>query len=132
MQRSCDELKRIVGVERWSEREARVVVRAWGRSGRALGSFAREHGISAQRLSWWARRLKGAEDSRRAKEPKGRPRARAGLELVPAVVVGGDGVRDAMVVVRMPDGIEIELRDAERASATEVARLVAELRRSCS
>ncbi len=133
MQRSSDELKDVVGVARWSEKEARVVVEAWRRSGRALSTFAREHGISVERLGWWSRKLVGPKGSRdRKQRERNDGYGYAPIEFVPAVLAGDSGVRDAVVVVRLPDGIEIELHDAARASAVEVAQLVAELRRSAS
>lgn len=130
----ADELQRIAGVERWSERDAGVALRAWRRSGRELEEFARDHGLASHRLRWWKQKLGLAEQSlagRRSGTKRGVESASRGLELVPAVIVGGGG-GDAVVVVRLPDGIEIELRDAEHTSASEVARLVAELRRSGS
>jgi hypothetical protein len=134
MQRSSDELKDVVGVARWSEKEARVVVEAWRRSGRALSTFAREHGISVERLGWWSRKLVRPKESRdRKQRERNDGYGHAPIEFVPAVLVGDSGVRDAVVVVvRLPDGIEVELHDAARASAVEVAQLVAELRRSAS
>lgn len=131
MQRAHDELSEIVRVERWSEREARVVVAAWRGSGMSLSGFAREHGLSAERLGWWSRRLKESKASKRAMQSE-RVADQVPLQLVPAVLVGADVQREAVVVVRLPDGIEIELLDAQRASVVEVARLVAELRRSAS
>lgn len=134
MQRARDELSEIVGVERWSEHEARVVVEAWRRSGMSLSGFAREQGISVERLGWWSRRLAETKESKRARSVKESERLadHGPLQLVPAVLIGTDTQREAMVVVRLPDGIEIELRDAKHASVVEVARLVAELRRSAS
>jgi len=40
----------------WRERDARVVVEAWRRSGENLSQFARHYGIAPQRLvRWWSR-----------------------------------------------------------------------------
>lgn len=122
------ELSEIAGLKRWTEREARVALRAWRRSGSSLQAFAREHGISAQRLRWWSQRSRVA--TTRSKTESNEGVSHESAEFVRAVVVGHAMQVDVPVVVRLPDGIEIELRDAERASAVEVARLVAELRRT--
>ena len=42
---------------RWSEDDGRAALDAWRRSGLGARSFAREHGISEQRLYWWRDRL---------------------------------------------------------------------------
>lgn len=42
---------------RWSREEAQEALEAWNRSGESLAAFARRHGVVAQRLSWWRKRL---------------------------------------------------------------------------
>jgi hypothetical protein len=46
---------------RWTERDAREVLAALARSGKAVSVFAAEHRIDAQRVYLWRRRLGGAE-----------------------------------------------------------------------
>ncbi len=118
----------IAGIERWTEREARTALRAWRRSGESLQAFAREHGISPHRLRWWSQRSRVAKARSTRQAAEAAPRE--AVEFVRAVVVGRAMQGEASVLVRLPDGIEIELRDAEQASAVEIARLVAELRRA--
>jgi transposase-like protein len=54
---------RIVERGYWSEREGRVVVEAWERSGQTMAAFARRHDVAAKRLARWVRRLQEAEQS---------------------------------------------------------------------
>lgn len=89
------ELARLVGKRRWSESEARVLVKAWRRSGKELSEFARENGVNAQRLHrWWARVQVRAKSK--------------GVRFHPVRVVGGDGA-----------GIEVVLLDGRRVRVGE-------------
>jgi hypothetical protein len=45
---------------RWTERDARIALAALERSGKPVSPFAAEHGLDAQRLYAWRRRLGGA------------------------------------------------------------------------
>jgi hypothetical protein len=53
-------------------------------------------------------------------------------KLVPAVVtVGAHGhIEGPAIIVRLPDGIEVELRDVAHIEPEEIGRLVAEIRRA--
>jgi hypothetical protein len=46
---------------RWTEQDARGVLAALHRSGKAVRVFAAEHGLDPQRVYLWRRRLGGAE-----------------------------------------------------------------------
>jgi len=131
MSGSSPGLKELVGVARWTEREARTALRAWLRSGQALQTFAREQGLSSWRLRWWSQKLGVVKDSRGTKQAAVGGRSER-LEFVPAVLIGANARTSgvAAVVVRLPDGIEIEFHDEERTSAEALGRLVAELRRA--
>jgi transposase-like protein len=41
----------------WTVEDAREMEEAWKRSGETVGGFARRHGVGAERLRWWLRRL---------------------------------------------------------------------------
>lgn len=43
--------------ERWTIEDARRMAEAWRRSGEKVGTFARRHGVGAERVRWWLRRL---------------------------------------------------------------------------
>ena len=46
---------------RWTEADARIVLEALARSGQSVREFAEEHGIDAQRLYLWRRRVAGGD-----------------------------------------------------------------------
>lgn len=96
--------------ERWDEDEARRALDECERSGKSVHAFASEHGITAQRLYYWRKRLAdpvvGAE----------------ALSLVPAQITGNHG--SGCCAVRLPSGLAIEVVDA---SPSWVAALVREL-----
>ena len=101
--------------KRWTEDEARAALDAWKLSGLGAHAFARQHGITPQRLYWWRERVA----------------ARPLVSLVPGEIV--DGKRDdqgererAHVVIRVGEAT-IEIADA---GVTWVAKLVRELARS--
>jgi hypothetical protein len=43
----------------WSEHEARGVLSACRKSGLSIKQFARERGLTAQRIRWWKNKLEG-------------------------------------------------------------------------
>lgn len=110
-------------MERWTVDEAQVVLDRWHASGKSARAYGREHGIDPQRLCFWHRKLR--KGTRRGRKRPGRAIAR----LVPAVVrvEHGPGGEHA-VVVRLPDGVSIEV-DAAHVLAEWVAALVGELGR---
>src|SRR5262245_63791461 len=103
----------LAAARRWTEADARLLMREWKRSGLRLWTFARERGITPQRLAWWHQRL----------ERRARPTSK--VSLVPARVVASTGSDAAVgVVVQLPNGIAIDLGGA---SASFVASLVRDL-----
>src|ERR1700679_412056 len=83
---------------RWTEQDGRHALAALQRSGKTVGVFAAEHGIDAQRLYSWRRRLGGAERTT-FQELIVRPTARVS-------VTGGDApfelVLASGIVIRVP------------------------------
>lgn len=131
--------KRSAGKPRWSESDARLVVEAWRESGKPIETFAREHDVPAWRLRWWAPRLEAGGATTSVRSASARPKKRVKVKrseaeqrLLPVVVSDGRGRAGAALVVRLPDGIEVELRDVAELQPEEVGRLVAALRRSGS
>jgi len=134
MSRSSNEkkkLKHLAGKRRWDQVDGRFVVNAWRDSGLPMETFAREHGFGGWRLRWWASRFEGmvlaeAERSSSAGHEQG---------LVPMVAVGTGTsspghIVGAAIILRLPDGIEVELRDVARVEPEEIGRLVGEVRRA--
>lgn len=94
---------------RWTEDDAHSALDAWKRSGLGAHRFAREHGISAQRLYWWRDRLA----------------ARPLVSLVPGKIVdAAEDVRSGAHVVIRTGVTTLEITGA---SAEWIARLVREL-----
>ncbi len=79
----------------------------------SLAAFSRQHGIAPPRLYWWKTRLATS--------------ALRSLSLIPATVVELDAETTAAMVVRLPNGISIEIATG---SPMVVAALVAELTRT--
>jgi hypothetical protein len=96
----------------WNEEQAREVLEEWKRSGETLAVFSRKRGLVPERLYIWRKRF--------AAERSAPTRA---LSLVPATVVS----TDPDVIVRLRDGVVIEIADA---SPRWVAAMVTELTRS--
>ena len=44
--------------KRWTEADARRELSRQERSGLSMSAYARKHGLSNQRLSWWRKRLR--------------------------------------------------------------------------
>jgi hypothetical protein len=124
--------KRLADKRRWSKAEAREVVAAWQMSGQRVQTFAREQGLPVWRLRYWAPLLDMASESRRSSKARATSKPRPELRFVPAVITGeGYGLGPA-VVIRLPDGIAVELHAAHRTGAHEIGELVARLRGAAS
>jgi transposase-like protein len=103
---------------RWSEEDARRVLAAWRESGDSAYAFAREHGLNAQRLGWWSKRLGDWEP---ADEVDGFVRA-------DVIATPRSTPSSAPVVVHASSGVVIEV-EPTRVDATWLAALLLELDR---
>lgn len=95
---------------RWTEDDARRVLAAWRASGDSAYGFARDHGLNAQRLSWWSKRLGEWEH------------ADVAAGFAPADVTGAPMATGAAVVVHVA-GVVIEA-EANHVDARWLATLV--------
>ena len=82
----------------WTEVEARAVLAALAKSGLPLERFARDRGITPQRVYWWKKKL--AEKP----EPK-----RGGLALLPVSVAAAETKRGEPVTVLLRSGHMIKV-----------------------
>lgn len=98
----------------WNERTATRVLAAWRESAMSLSAFARASGMSAQRLSWWRKRLETSAPIAPMVAPT----------FIPAAVSGS-----ARVTLRLPGGVEVE-GDVASIPTEWVAALVQTLGRS--
>ena len=104
---------------RWSTDEARRILDEWATSDETLHAFAKGRGLVPQRLWWWQKRLGG----------KRRPRGAgsAAIATVPAflpVTVRAVEPESILATVETADGLRVELRVLDGASASWVASLV--------
>ena len=111
------------GWKQWRADEAREALRAWQASGLSMGAFARQEGMSAQRLSWWRKRLGDWATSNGGVSE---------LRLVPVVTsVSAEVVSQtrAIAVMRLPGAVVVEF-DAGQVSARWVAEVSQEVSRA--
>ena len=89
-----------------------------------METFAREHGFAASRLRECAAKVEAGVAPGESGDVEQR--------LVPAVVTLGTAVHAGgpAIIIRLPDGMEVELRDVARVEPEEIGRLVAEVRRA--
>jgi transposase-like protein len=111
------EIEALAG-RRWSSNEARTVLRAQECSGLSIHAFAREHGLSHERLYRWQRKL--ASDGGGAPEDE-----LAEIEFTPVVVTNS---RAPVAMTVRVDGVELELADPMAVEPTWLATVVAVLR----
>lgn len=93
------------GWRQWTAEEARQALREWRASEAPLETFARQRGLTAQRLRWWRDRLsdwKGAGPGE--------------ASLAPVVITGTPVVRSAAVTLRAGD-LVVEVADVEAVPA---------------
>jgi transposase len=88
--------------QRWSESEAQEILALLQRSGQSVAAFAREQGLTPQRLYWWRKRLGGGA--------AWRPSEEVHVDLVPVQITeDARAVSEAVVVVRLPSGVVLEV-----------------------
>ena len=107
------------GSARWSADEAQRILDEWAKSGESLHAFAKERRLVPQRLWWWQKRLAGK---------RRRPGAdNAGIASTPTflpVTVRPVGPDPPLATVETADGLRVELRVLDGASAAWVVSLV--------
>ena len=85
---------------RWTEMDGKRMLEALRASGLSVGRFAREHGLTPQRVSWWRSRFGQAGTSSGAASNPAR--------LLPVRVVSGSNTAETL-----SDGaVEIAVRDS--------------------
>jgi hypothetical protein len=138
--RNVDELggQEPKGRRRWREEHARAALEAEAKRGLSPSEFAEREGIRPGRLARWRKRLgfgPGREE-RVVGRGGGGVRDRGGgdagaLRLIPAVAVGGPPrVAAGTVVVRLAEGVVLEMGDVATVPPEWIAGLVESLRRT--
>jgi transposase-like protein len=103
-------IKTLAG-QRWSAAEAREVLRAQARSGSSIHSFAKEHGLSFERLYRWRRQLELHVKDEKLDE----------IAFAPVVLKNERAA--AVVVIRVADA-EVDVLDPAAVDPTWLGQLV--------
>jgi transposase-like protein len=103
---------------RWSSQEARFVLRAQERSGLSVHAFAREHGLSHERLYRWVRKLGTSSDHDPGPEL-------ADIEFAPVVLTTNSTAPSVTVRV---DDVELEVTEPSNVDPAWLAAVVALVR----
>lgn len=115
---TAKESAKTVRREKWTEQDARRVLKEWDASGESAAGFARRLGVIPQRLFWWRKRL-GPALSSEAKPTFVPVTVRPALETSMAVGVP--------IVLTVGDGIRVEVRELDVRTAAWVAALAGQL-----
>lgn len=112
--KTTERVKALAADRYWGEAEAREAIAALDASGLSRAAFAREYGISAQRLRWWTARLGNA------------PARGAAIEFLPVHVVGPGprAASSADAVMEIAIG-EVRVRVGAGFDAVALKRLLA-------
>ncbi len=125
------ELPALRGRRPWTEAEGRRVLEAWEASGESIPAFARGTGLVPQRLYWWRERLGPCSALAVAGGTAAQVEAPA---FVPMTVrsAGGGASGGAAAVFVSAEGLRIEVRELDTASAAWVGAVVSSLREVAS
>ena len=102
---------------KWTKVDGERLIAAWQESGLSVREFARQHGIDAQRVQWWKRRIVGIEG--RANE-----REHQSARFVPVIARRGEGPHP-MVIVKVGD-VVVEVHEPSVVAPGWIAALVSE------
>ena len=110
--------------ERWTADKARSELKALDASGKPIAAFARERGISVQRLSWWRKRL--------GKSRVPAPELEGLARFVPAVVKAPIGplFSATAVTVHLPGGAVLEISEVGAVPPEWVAAILSGMQSS--
>ncbi len=109
------------GRRQWKESDARRVLQALAESGDTLAGFARQHGLTPQRISWWRVRLGDWVPAAQSEKPPCVP-SDTGFISVLASQSGSDS-KGVVAVVRVGD-IAIDVCDPSAATTAWVASFI--------
>jgi len=114
----------------WTADEARSVLAAWRASGLSICGFARKHGLTAQRLSWWRKRLGAWEDV--VVSDGADPVERGSfVPVVMSTIESGQGGGTGVVSIHLRGGMSIVISEPSAVEPQWLARLISELGRTC-
>jgi transposase-like protein len=123
------ELAALAATQQWSSDEGARVVATWRRSGLSMRAFAKQHGLVAQRLHWWRRRIETPAEPKSVKKNRRPAPAVEEARLVPVVLRAPQVELGAAIVVRVGH-VALEVREPGMISPDWIAALMLELSRS--
>ena len=104
------QIEKLASVVYWSDAEGRSAVIAWRASGLTKKAFARRHGIAAQRITYWERRLPSSSTMR------------ADITLAPVTVLATPP-RESDIAIELRSGHVVRVRgDVEEVQLVRVIR----------
>ena len=107
--RRTDGISKVIGKRRWDEADGQIVVSAWQRSGKRVSEFARDYGLTPQRLRRWSERVQDESSEK--------------VRFHPVRVLGGErGVERVAIEVVLLDGKRV--RVGEGFSSEELCRVL--------
>lgn len=116
-------LAELRGSRPWTETEGRRVIDAWKASGEPVSAFARRAGLVPQRVYWWRGRLGAGLVKASAQEVREVPVP----AFLPVTVRATLAPTLSAVTVCTQDGLRVEVKELDAASAAWVATLVRSL-----
>jgi transposase-like protein len=105
---------------KWTRVDGERLVAAWQESGLSVREFARQHGIDAQRVQWWKRRIIGVAGETKLRKDQG-------ARFVPVTARRSEGSQPA-VIVRVGDAV-IEVHEPSVVAPGWLAVLVSQYAR---
>ncbi len=110
------------GPAQWRESDARRVLDALAESGETLSGFARRHGLTPQRLSWWRRRLGEWTQATQGTEPLQAGPCESGF--IPVLTRGNERSWSSAVAVVRVGNVAIEIHELSDATTAWLATFV--------
>jgi hypothetical protein len=109
----------------WTAREARQVLSAWRASGLSIAGFARRHGLTPRRVSWWRKRL--GEWAEPVSERRPSDHRAIAPAIVPAVVAGTVEASGSAVIVRVGGAVVLEVVEPALVAPAWLSAVIVEL-----
>jgi len=123
-------LEALAGPQQWRSSDAKRVIASWEESGMTLADFANEHGINAQRIGWWQKRLATTAASTPAAALQFAPvtlreTPTPALQFAPVTLreKPTPTVRQS-VVLSLPCGVRVEVAEPDGVSPAWIAAVV--------
>lgn len=101
-EKSTEWIAALGGRKQWKPDDAKRVLAAWKSSGESMAGFADRHGLNAQRIAWWRKRIPSTTSSLTLVPVTVRAEAPARASAALSLVVAGDLRIDVADAARVP------------------------------